>query len=1618
MPTYLDFNTTKSFRDFLISKTLNAPNGPQTFTAGNYVVQNLNNYANIDPGDVKTNWAVYFGQNFINLYIPPNNTIEEYTNTSLPNLALLNGGILSAGYVDSFLKIDGSLVSIMAGQNFDEDSRLMKFAVQNIRENKQGPVFARLQQNLESATSGRIRVLDALQGNTATAINIVTGREPLIEKNYKITVAKSLLGKGIDFLQTVSGVEFPFSEIPGDYLTNPKNPIENRPAPKTEAGAILQDVTGVLGSLVGIQRRPKLGRKPSDLMIEYMGEGQKQILFDQLTYSTYAPNYTTTARSQQSSKLFNFVNNVAQGVKNVLGLEAPKGVAYIGDDRSEDVKYTMSDFNDNMVKSSYFLSLMFDPVQASLFERQRNISQGGPISTKLTWISKNSQNKIGLHNPEFQSRESDAYNNSISTKYGFREDSILGKTQEILDSMPKDGQATRTHVGNVIDQTSRIFKEGESMLSRGSAIKFVDQYKQETGAEYCRVWTKDRAYMNYSDTMKRTANIRKFDDSIMGGESRPWNINIAPTSSGNYDAKNSFRNSFGAKNSTNILSGPDPVTGYGADGFYAKKYMFSIENLAWRTSNTPGFTYNDLPFCERGPNGGRVMWFPPYDLKISENNQARWQDNTFLGRPEPIYTYQDTQRSGQLSFKVVVDHPSILNLLVREFFKGMSDEESENYINAFFAGCQELDFYELIRRYAQLDTNDIKLIQSFLNKGKDPEVIKQYKITTEYPVESAPTNTTTQGNDADSKPVDEVIAKLKYENDIPKSSRELATTDNYTLLYNTYKLRKQNYITNLGDALNTLTGLSQTDAVVKKEKGQIFGDENKTITQSDIDFQTTKIGTYFDEAQVAFDKYEGAINNLISDITGKTASGIRMTILSSCSSVATTDYNERLSLRRSHSVIQDVFDRLSAITNKKAAIKWVDNLNLVNDNTGENDKVIIQQGQPIVIVKEYSLKNDFGFDYDAKFVVESQNYGEVLTGVGDRDCLDKDFVEVPKLKVYSPIAFYCRQTVFGLKYNKKSDKPTPETPPPPPPITKIEENGEVVINPPTRKPAIDPLKRIIAKTLSECFYFKKLEQDDPIVFNSLKEKLKYFHPAFHSTTPEGLNSRLTFLHQCIRPGDTIPIKGIAEESDLRARNTSFGPPPVCILRIGDFYHSKIVIRDVNISFDDGGQILWDLNPEGIGVQPMIASVTLSINFIGGQGLSKPVERLQNALSSNFFANTEMYDERSIATNDTIGGKKAEEFTKVFLEDLNRTYNNSINKNAQSQNTKNVKDGLYMGELKNGTKMNYTQLIGSVFESTKNYFEKFESTYNNIYTKYGKDITTMLLKGDYRPINQYDVYTSTSPTPGKTLTLHGLHKKTQELEVYTSGLKTALASFVNNSSSTYLVNMLGFDKEMTGSLLTDTNVKIKKYITEKIIEEKINELTNSKILSELDTSRNKLIIDLDKLNFVIKNAKDSTVSDGKVKSVSISGFTSDMLYNEYDTCIDYIDKNTSKLVEDLSTNITFLNPTIQSADFDFLMKQLLSDSKTVDAIIAELNDPTLYSNGLKNKLKRRIEKFVEVPKAKNFKLTKFKNRKSGKEIEFGVSSITDESNQTIINESNQIFSTSNDVDNKLNFYRAQ
>ena len=177
---------------------------------------------------------------------------------------------------------------------------------------------------------------------------------------------------------------------------------------------------------------------------------------------------------------------------------------------------------------------------------------------------------------------------------------------------------------------------------------------------------------------------------------------------------------------------------------------------------------------------------------------------------------------------------------------------------------------------------------------------------------------------------------------------------------------------------------------------------------------------------------------------------------------------------------------------------------------------------------------------------------------------------------------------------------------------------------------------------TESEYFEKLNIEHPLIFKSIKEKFKYFNPAFHSMSPEGFNARLNFLHQCTRQGHTYEAK--SENGVKTAHNLAFGRMPVCVLRIGDFINTRIIINNVNISYDNGG-MQWDLNPEGIGVQPMYAKVNLGITIIGGQTLNGPISRLQNAVSFDYYANTGVYDDR--ADRISIGPDGEIIYDKVF-----------------------------------------------------------------------------------------------------------------------------------------------------------------------------------------------------------------------------------------------------------------------------------------------------------------------------------------------------------------------------------
>ena len=219
--------------------------------------------------------------------------------------------------------------------------------------------------------------------------------------------------------------------------------------------------------------------------------------------------------------------------------------------------------------------------------------------------------------------------------------------------------------------------------------------------------------------------------------------------------------------------------------------MFSIENLAWKDSKRPGYSVQDLPLCERGPNGGRIMWFAPYGLKFNDNSTANWQDTTFLGRPEPIYTYKSTSRNGTLSWKIVVDHPSVLNLIVDKVLANEIDSNADQVLDSFFAGCQQYDLYELAAKFNTASINDIQSLQEVFLRATPEE---QLTIISEIPKQpDTKENVTTSDEKPPTPPNFDGFVGIGFyfDNDVPKSG-----SDSYLNTYNSYISKKETYLNN------------------------------------------------------------------------------------------------------------------------------------------------------------------------------------------------------------------------------------------------------------------------------------------------------------------------------------------------------------------------------------------------------------------------------------------------------------------------------------------------------------------------------------------------------------------------------------------------------------------------------------------------------------------------------------------------------------------------------------------------------------------------------------------------------------------------------------------------------
>jgi hypothetical protein len=433
-------------------------------------------------------------------------------------------------------------------------------------------------------------------------------------------------------------------------------------------------------------------------------------------------------------------------------------------------------------------------------------------------------------------------------------------------------------------------------------------------------------------------------------------------------------------------------------------------------------------------------------------------------------------------------------------------------------------------------------------------------------------------------------------------------------------------------------------------------------------------------------------------------------------------------------------------------------------------------------------------------------------------------------------------------------------------------------------------------------------------YRSVKKQIQYFNPAFHSTTPEGLNSRLTFLQQCMRPGDTIPTIGQDNKvNDQIAINSSFGVPPVLVLRVGDFYNTKIIPTGLQIGYDP---ITFDLNPEGIGVQPMIAKITLNFNFVGGSGLKESVSKLQNALSFNYYANTEMYDERADETDtsyknyttsnvDTITTlQQTPNFVNISATNQlenpgGTTLGNNTTTTVNQQLAALATFSTTPAGVNSGT-TSYQVIMDNLIDDGQTYINSVVNKMQQVVGEYNFQIYSAFINNR----NYVSGTTNQYVIPNDLLIL-GKPNNVESTIINLLNLVNNDIDSVNTSND----NGLNYIRQLYNRRFSNTVIKKVKENLKKYLIGVENGILNtlSLVNNELTTSQQKLITDFAKIDLIcyetdgfISTSQESIVYNLTGTTDVQEGFTSGNTYNEL--VIDYktVNDNLNLFYSDLGT----------------------------------------------------------------------------------------------------------------------
>ncbi|KAA6344640.1 hypothetical protein EZS27_007730, partial [termite gut metagenome] len=773
--------------------------------------------------------------------------------------------------------------------------------------------------------------------------------------------------------------------------------------------------------------------------------------------------------------------------------------------------------------------------------------------------------------------EENNLNDSVSDRDFLNENSMLVKVKKMFNNHKIDTLISRFHTDGKYqgrESTKYGYSHGNNLLTKQAEEGINTNKINGYDNPYCRVWTHYHQYDSLSKLIRPFSNDGK--PVSIGELQKDWDFSRSKDGIKRLDNmtvlnKNGFINMV-------------PTSEEG-DKIDTKNCMFSIENLAWKGYDNYAFE-KALSKEQRGPFGGRIMNFIPYGITFNENLTANWNNDTFIGRGEDVFSYINSDRSGNLSFQMVVDSPSIVNFVD-------SDKTSENDLRRFFSGCGTLE--PKFKKSEQPVEYEIERIANIENENKEKESVenkdgeKQFCFFVFFPNNySGYFDSPGRNVEAMAYLLNGTMCQKEGENNSPISFNDMRNRLSDNFVGQGYEMTKNIGVSEKGSNIksvsNYITGSTnqiwkyridgdyKLTLQIEKDKNKYneilikenYTDKNNvnTLNSNYKTVETSKIngkikGKLFSFAEVACVLSDNenipCIKSKIEEAIGIEETSERLKEIENIlnnykiSKIDISGFanshgtgsgkitkNEELAKDRANTVR----DWLNDLSNK---IKC-DNIKIDSDSTEKvNNKDVSnpesKSYRSAMVLVTYDTS-------ETKTLAETEQAivsGDTVTVIGFQESILNNQVKIGERTLYKDDK--------GFYYEKVGDN-----------LVRVTLKEKIVQTEGTNTDKEENIRYD-----NEADFFTTLKDKFPSSYSKLTEKIKYFLPVYHSTTPEGFNTRLTFLQQCTRQGNTIGASDL--NSPKSANNLSFGRPPICVLRLGDFYYTKIIIRTINIDYD-------------------------------------------------------------------------------------------------------------------------------------------------------------------------------------------------------------------------------------------------------------------------------------------------------------------------------------------------------------------------------------------------------------------------------------------------------------------